>query len=52
MQEHNLLSYGDEEHGIDPWSIVDAKRAASHLADAHEIVLLAAKCCESVGVRC
>jgi HEPN domain-containing protein len=51
MQEHILLSYGDEEHGIDPWSIVDDKRAASHLADASEIALLAATCCESVGVR-
>ncbi len=51
MREHILLSYGDEEHGIDPWSIVNARRATSHLADANEIVLLATTCCESVGVR-
>ncbi len=50
MQEHILLSYGDEEHGIDPWAIVNANRAGSHLADAEQLVRLAVGCCESVGV--
>lgn len=52
MQEHILLSYGDEEHGIDPWSIVDANRASSHLDDAEKVMRLAVRCCELIGVQC
>jgi HEPN domain-containing protein len=41
-EEHILLSYGDEEHGIDPWSIVDESRATSHLSMAEAMTALAA----------
>jgi HEPN domain-containing protein len=43
MQEHILLSYGDEEHGLDPWAMVDGARAKSHLAIAETLVALAAR---------
>jgi HEPN domain-containing protein len=44
LQEHILLSYGDEEHGIDPWSIVDRSRAESHLDAAEQMLTLASEC--------
>jgi HEPN domain-containing protein len=44
MQEHILLSYGDEEHGIDPWSMVDEVRATGHLRIAHATTALAREC--------
>jgi hypothetical protein len=48
LQEHILLSYGDEEHGIDPWSIVDTARARSHLETAEMMVSLAEECVSSL----
>ncbi len=46
LSEHILLSYGDEEHGIDPWSLVDAARAGSRLEVAEGMFGLAARCVE------
>jgi HEPN domain-containing protein len=43
MQEHILLSYGDEEHGVDPWALVDGARAKSHLALAETLARLATR---------
>ncbi len=47
VREHVLLSCGDEEHGIDPWSLVTEERARGHVRMAETMVALARDC-----VRC
>ena len=49
LQEHILLSYGDEEHGIDPWSLVDRPRAESHLEIAQRTLKLAEECVTKIA---
>ncbi|HEX9640150.1 MAG TPA: HEPN domain-containing protein [Candidatus Krumholzibacteria bacterium] len=49
IQEHILLSYGDEERGIDPWSIVDEARATSHFRIAEAATALAEECVSQVA---
>jgi HEPN domain-containing protein len=44
LQDHILLSYGDEEHGVDPWSLVDRARSESHLIAAEATLTLADAC--------
>jgi HEPN domain-containing protein len=44
LQDHILLSYGDEEHGVDPWSLVDRERSESHLSAAEAMLALADAC--------
>lgn len=48
LQDHILLSYGDEEHGVDPWSLVDQGRGKSHLDAAEAMLALAAACVSEV----
>jgi HEPN domain-containing protein len=43
-REHIELSYGDEEHGIDPWSLVTEPRATHHVDVAQRVVALAREC--------
>jgi hypothetical protein len=49
LEEHILLSYGDEEHGIDRWSIVDRPRAESHLEIAQRMLSLAEECVKKIA---
>lgn len=42
--EHILLSYGDEEHQVDPWTLVDETRARTHVATAEATIGLAQSC--------
>ena len=44
IQEHLLLSYGDEEHHVDPWSLVTEDRARASESAAAEVVALAEEC--------
>jgi HEPN domain-containing protein len=44
LQDHILLSYGDEEHGVDPWSLVDRAHSESHLRAAEAMLALADAC--------
>jgi HEPN domain-containing protein len=48
LQDHILLSYGDEERGLDPWSLVDQGRSKSHLDAAEAMLALADACVNDV----
>lgn len=48
MQEHVLLSYGDEQARVDPWSLVGEEHAREALAAADEACRLAASCREQL----
>jgi HEPN domain-containing protein len=48
MQEHVLLSYGDEQARVDPWSLVGAEHAREVLAAADEACRLATRCREEL----
>lgn len=43
MQEHVLLSYGDEANRIDPWTLVTARRAGEAVAEAARAVDFASR---------
>ena len=49
LQDHILLSYGDEEHGVDPWSLVNRERSESHLNAAETMLVLADACVIDMG---
>jgi hypothetical protein len=44
MQEHVLLSYGDERNHVDPWTLVDERHAARSLAAAERAVEFSRRC--------
>lgn len=44
LRAHVLLSYGDEEHGVDPWSLVTEDRARTDVSVAEATVALAHRC--------
>lgn len=48
MQEHVLLSYGDEQSHQDPWSLVTEERARRTLEAAEEALEFAQRCRDSI----
>ncbi len=43
MQEHVLLSYGDEANRIDPWSLVTEQRSAEAIEEASRAIDFASR---------
>jgi HEPN domain-containing protein len=46
MEQHILLSYGDEAHHVDPWSLVRRESAEDGVADARLATDFASRCIE------
>ena len=48
MKEHILLSYGDEQKFISPWTLATEERARHHVRLAEAMIELARQCVGTV----